>query len=118
MAQDINSPPETATAPAATSSMAIAYCPPDTKFWFIWSGRSIRVQYGQDRPAVVELPAPVPVPRRPPFTPGGAAFADACDAWLKDDVAVVDAVLKALQGQPDPQTVAMLRAFAEGHMAG
>src|SRR6266545_1386660 len=71
-----------------------------------------------DRPAVVELPAPVPMPRRPPFAPGVAAFADACDAWLKDDLAVVDAVLKALQGQPDPQTVAMLRAFAEGNMAG
>src|SRR6266511_1172486 len=84
-----NCPNAGQAAPAATSSMAIAYCPPDTKFWFIWSGRTIRVQYGQDRPVVVELPAPVPMPRRPPFAPGVAAFVDACDAWLKDDIQIL-----------------------------
>src|SRR6266545_850161 len=46
------------------------------------------------------------------------AAVDPCDAWLKDDMAVTDAVFKAVQGQPDPATVTALRRFAEGHMAG
>jgi hypothetical protein len=98
----------------STGGMGVAYCPPDTKFWFIWTGPTIRVQYGRDVPSVVELPAPVDMPATPPFAPGVAAFVQACEAWLRDDAAVADAVLKAVKGQPDPATVAALKAFTEG----
>ncbi len=110
--------PGTQVAGPTAGHVGISYCPSDTKFWFIWTDRGIRVQYGTDLPSVAVLPAPAAIPHAPPFAPSVTAFREACEAWLGDDAAVADAVLKALQGQPDPATVAALKAFAEGRMPG
>jgi hypothetical protein len=102
----------------AMTGLGIVYCPPDSKFRFIWTTRTIRVQYGRDIQPVVELPTPSEMPAAPPFAPGVAGFVKACRDWLNDDTAVADAVLKALQGQPSRANAAANRALADGRITG
>jgi hypothetical protein len=87
----------------AAQQLAVAYCPPDTKFWFIWTDRGIRVQYGSDAPSLLVLPAPVALPSTPPYAPAVQAFTAACDAWLADTDAVDRAIEEALRGLPLPR---------------
>ena len=115
--EPVNPPAEPPYGNRDPRGRGIAYCPSGTKFWFIWTGSVIRVQYGRDIPSVVVLPAPVAVPSAPPFGPGVTAFVRACEAWLDDDARVAEAVVRAIEGQADPTTVAVLKAYVQDRQA-
>lgn len=99
---------------AHTNQPAVAYCPPGTKFWFIWTRRGIRVQYGNDVPSVAVLPAPITLPHAPPYAPAVQAFTEACDAWLQDTNAVDRAIDQALRSLPPPAPGARPRCGRRG----